>query len=169
MPERTYDFLLSTYETEILKTLGIWSAFPESAASYRPDEKSRTVLEHMEHQVESEERWMRVMLGIETGDPYPRERTRAAFAQKYSEDAQRRLEMLRSKPEEWWREHVEFFDVKRSRAWIMTRRIAHTAHHRGQLAVYLRLLQIPQPSVYGPTADTGGRVIYQFPPQARHA
>lgn len=29
----------------------------------------------------------------------------------------------------------------------------HTYHHRGQLTVYLRLLGVPVPSVYGPTAD----------------
>ncbi|XZF13757.1 DinB family protein [Chitinophagaceae bacterium MMS25-I14] len=29
----------------------------------------------------------------------------------------------------------------------------HTYHHRGQLSVYLRLLDIPVPGVYGPTAD----------------
>jgi len=29
----------------------------------------------------------------------------------------------------------------------------HWYHHRGQLLVYLRLLDIPVPSVYGPTAD----------------
>jgi uncharacterized damage-inducible protein DinB len=30
----------------------------------------------------------------------------------------------------------------------------HTYHHRGQLTVYLRLLDVPLPPVYGPTADT---------------
>jgi uncharacterized damage-inducible protein DinB len=29
----------------------------------------------------------------------------------------------------------------------------HIVHHRGQLSVYLRLLDVPLPSVYGPTAD----------------
>jgi uncharacterized damage-inducible protein DinB len=29
----------------------------------------------------------------------------------------------------------------------------HVYHHRGQLTVYLRLLDVPVPSVYGPTAD----------------
>ncbi len=29
----------------------------------------------------------------------------------------------------------------------------HIYHHRGQLSVYLRLLDVPVPSVYGPTAD----------------
>lgn len=29
----------------------------------------------------------------------------------------------------------------------------HIVHHRGQLSVYLRLLNIPVPSIYGPSAD----------------
>ena len=29
----------------------------------------------------------------------------------------------------------------------------HLYHHRGQVLVYLRLLDVPVPSVYGPTAD----------------
>lgn len=32
--------------------------------------------------------------------------------------------------------------------------VGHIAHHRGQLTVYLRMLDVPLPSVYGPTADT---------------
>jgi uncharacterized damage-inducible protein DinB len=32
---------------------------------------------------------------------------------------------------------------------------SHLAHHRGQLTVYLRLNDVPVPSVYGPTADEG--------------
>ncbi|MCL1892625.1 MAG: DinB family protein [Holophagaceae bacterium] len=31
--------------------------------------------------------------------------------------------------------------------------IKHSVHHRGQLSVYLRLLDVPLPQVYGPTAD----------------
>jgi uncharacterized damage-inducible protein DinB len=30
----------------------------------------------------------------------------------------------------------------------------HLIHHRGQLSVYLRLKDVPLPSIYGPTADT---------------
>ena len=30
----------------------------------------------------------------------------------------------------------------------------HIYHHRGQLSVYLRLLDVPLPSIYGPSADT---------------
>ena len=31
----------------------------------------------------------------------------------------------------------------------------HIFHHRGQLTVYLRLIDVPVPSIYGPTADEG--------------
>lgn len=31
--------------------------------------------------------------------------------------------------------------------------ISHLVHHRGQMSVYLRLLDVPVPSLYGPTAD----------------
>jgi hypothetical protein len=72
-------------------------------------------------------------------------------------------------PEAWFEEDVGFFDVVRSRAWILVRRVAHSAHHRGQLTTYLRILGHELYSTYGPTADTGGlfqngaRVIYQYP------
>jgi len=35
------------------------------------------------------------------------------------------------------------------RSWILN----HLIHHRGQLSVYLRMHNVPLPSVYGPTAD----------------
>ncbi len=33
----------------------------------------------------------------------------------------------------------------------------HLVHHRGQLSVYMRMLEIPVPSIYGPSADEGNR------------
>ncbi|MFL5574485.1 MAG: DinB family protein [Gemmatimonadaceae bacterium] len=36
---------------------------------------------------------------------------------------------------------------------LRTLMLNHTYHHRGQLTVYLRLLDVPLPPVYGPTAD----------------
>jgi len=38
-------------------------------------------------------------------------------------------------------------------AFIRAVMLNHWYHHRGQLLVYLRLLDLPVPSVYGPTAD----------------
>lgn len=34
--------------------------------------------------------------------------------------------------------------------------ISHTIHHRAQLGVYLRLNDVPVPSIYGPSADDSG-------------
>ena len=36
---------------------------------------------------------------------------------------------------------------------VVRQTISHLSHHRGQMTVYLRLLDIPVPSIYGPTAD----------------
>lgn len=37
---------------------------------------------------------------------------------------------------------------------LRTLMMNHIIHHRGQLSVYLRLNDVPLPSIYGPTADT---------------
>jgi uncharacterized damage-inducible protein DinB len=34
--------------------------------------------------------------------------------------------------------------------------MSHNIHHRAQLGVYLRLNDVPVPSIYGPSADEGG-------------
>ena len=39
-------------------------------------------------------------------------------------------------------------------AMLRTLMMNHIIHHRGQLSVYLRLHDVPLPSIYGPTADT---------------
>ncbi len=36
---------------------------------------------------------------------------------------------------------------------LRTMMLNHLIHHRGQLTVYLRMLDVPLPSIYGPTAD----------------
>jgi uncharacterized damage-inducible protein DinB len=45
-----------------------------------------------------------------------------------------------------------FFEMPRI-AVIRSMGLNHIIHHRGQLSVYLRLQDVPLPSVYGPTAD----------------
>jgi uncharacterized damage-inducible protein DinB len=164
-----FGFLVDTYETERLKTLSIWSQFREDDLDLRPEPRARTPLEHMVHQCVSEDGWMTRMLGIEIGwPPLPVPESRLNFLRHYAEATRRRLEQLRQRPAEWFEGETAFFDVRRSRAWVLVRRIAHSAHHRGQLTVYLRLLNQPLYSTYGPTADTGGlpasgpQVVYRY-------
>jgi uncharacterized damage-inducible protein DinB len=165
-----YAFLLDTYDTERLKTLSVWSLFRDEDLAFRPEPRARTPQEQMVHQCVSEDLWMKNMLGIDLGEPpLPVSEVRLEFLRRYADASGRRLERLRGMPEEWFEGDTKFFDVQRSRAWVLTRRIAHSAHHRGQLTTYLRLLGRDLYSTYGPTADTGGLfqngapVIYRYP------
>ncbi len=168
-----YKFLVDTYDTERIKTLSVWSMFRDEDLSIRPhprDRRGRNAHEHMVHQCMSEDIWFRNMLGIDVGvSPLPEQETRLEFINRYAEDSRKRITALKEKDKAWWEEIVAFFDAQRSRAWIMTRRIAHTAHHRGQLTMMLRMLGREIHSTYGPSADTGGLpknhalTIYSYP------
>jgi uncharacterized damage-inducible protein DinB len=155
-----YAFLVETYDTERIKVLSVWSEFHDEDLRVRPrrdDPRGRSVREHMVHQCVSEDFWFRTMLDIDVGaPPLPGQETRLEFIKRYAEDSGKRLGALQAKPERWWEEDAIFFDVKRSRAWIMTRRLTHTSHHRGQQMAMLRMLGRDLHSNYGPTADTGG-------------
>jgi hypothetical protein len=122
----------------------------------------------MVHQCVSEDTWMKNMLGVDPGRPaLPAQETRLDFIRHYAEVSGQRAAMLREKPQSWFDETTAFFEVQRPRSWIMLRRLTHSAHHRAQLVVYLRLLGHAVYSTYGPTADTGGlpkhgaRVVYR--------
>jgi uncharacterized damage-inducible protein DinB len=168
-----YSFLIETYATERIKVVSVWSEFRDEELPARPregDPRGRSIHEQMVHQCVSEDAWFRNMLGIDVGaPPLPAKETRLEFIRRYAEDSGKRLAALQAKDERWWEQEVSFFDVKRSRAWVMTRRIAHTSHHRGQQMAMLRMLGHDVHSNYGPTADTGGLMqnhaptIYAYP------
>lgn len=155
-----YEFLVETYETERIKVVSVWSEFRDEDLLVRPrmdDPRGRSVHEQMVHQCVSENLWFVGMLGIDVGaPPLPAVETRMEFMKQYAKDSGERLTALRAKDEAWWEAETKFFDVPRSRAWVMVRRIAHTAHHRGQQMAILRMLGRELHSNYGPTADTGG-------------
>lgn len=165
----TFDFLLDTYDTERLKTLSVWSVFREEDMEFRAAPRIRTPREQMVHQCVSEDNWMKGMLGIDSGQPpLPAAETKHDFLHHYATTSGERLRRLREKPESWFNETTMFFDVPRTKSWVMLRRLTHSTHHRAQLVVYLRLLGRPVYSTYGPTADTGGLfqnrapVIYRY-------
>ena len=162
-----YGFLIETYRTERVKVVSVWSMFNDADLPQRPnraDPRGRSVHEHMVHQCVSENLWFKNMLGIDVNaPPLPAREVRWEFMARYAEDSGKRLTALEEKPEPWWEDVVSFFDVPRSRAWIMTRRLTHTAQHRGQLLAMLRMLGRDLHSTYGPTADTGGLMQDQAP------
>jgi len=162
-----YAFLIESYGTERIKVVSVWSEFRDEDLAVRPredDSRGRSVREQMVHQCVSEDLWFRNMLGIDVGaPPLPASETRMEFIKRYAEDSGKRLSALQEKEEGWWEESVKFFDVPRSRAWVMVRRLTHTSHHRGQLMAMLRMLGREVHSNYGPTADTGGLMANHAP------
>jgi uncharacterized damage-inducible protein DinB len=155
-----YDFLVDTYATERIKVLSVWTEFRDEDLEVRPrasDSRGRSVHEQMVHQCVSEDLWFRTMLKIDVGaPPLPAIESRTEFIRRYAEDSGKRLAVLQAKGEAWWESETTFFDVQRSMAWVVTRRMTHTSHHRGQQTAMLRMLGRDLHSNYGPTADTGG-------------
>ena len=154
--QSVFQHLLDTYASECNKVISTWLAFAPNDMEFRPHPRSSTVLEIMKHELLSGRRFFGEFLGAPEPPPaevLPQENTPQAFADRMRELALPRLDFLASRTEPWWLERVPFFDVERERIWIFWRRVLHTAHHRTQLTVYLRLLNKPVPPIYGPTAD----------------
>ena len=53
----------------------------------------------------------------------------------------------------WSLKHGDRVLFTTSRGETIRSTLNHLIHHRGQLTVYLRLVDVPVPSIYGPTAD----------------
>jgi uncharacterized damage-inducible protein DinB len=96
-------------------------------------------------------------LDLAAGPGYSFERTETLLAEFDRNVKRLRANLKKAKPAEWRREwHVragdQIFDTS-NRKDAMRNTINHLVHHRGQLTVYLRLNEVPVPSLYGPTAD----------------
>jgi uncharacterized damage-inducible protein DinB len=151
-----FQHVLDTYASETNKIIPVWRAFGDEDLIYRPHPRSSTVVEIFKHQLLSERRFFAEFLGVPepaAASILPVTQTVEAYADRLLELATPRLDALAAAGESWWLEEVNFFDVRRQRIWIFWRRVLHTAHHRTQLTMYLRLLNRPVPSTYGPTAD----------------
>ena len=151
-----FQHLLKTYASEVNKLNSVWNEFGEDDFSFKPHPRSTTVGEIMQHELLSERRFFGEFLGlpeVPANEVLPQNRTPQAFAARMVELSRPRLDFMAKQDEDWWLAVVPFFDVERERIWILWRRILHTAHHRAQLGVYLRMLNKKVPSIYGPTAD----------------
>lgn len=151
-----WQHLVDTYAGETNKTASVWHCFTPEDLPWKPHPRSSSVEEIVKHQLLSERRFFAEFIG--TPEPPAAEILPAApaldaYVQRYVQLAAARLAWLAAQTETVWLQTVPFFDVERERIWVFWRRVLHTAHHRTQLTVYLRLLHRPVPSTYGPTAD----------------
>lgn len=151
-----FQHLLDTYASETNKVISVWREFTMEDMPFRPHPRSSSVRDILRHQLLSERRFFGEFLG--TPEPpaskvLPEAETPERYATRLLQLAAPRLTFLARQDESWWLEEVPFFDVRRERIWVFWRRVLHTAHHRTQLTVYLRLLERSVPATYGPTAD----------------
>jgi uncharacterized damage-inducible protein DinB len=151
-----FQHMLDTYASETNKVASVWREFSTDELSFRPHPRSSTVQDIFKHQLLSERRFFGEFLGLPeppAEEVLPPGQAPADYAERLARLALPRLGFIATRDEAWWLVVVPFFDVERTRVWIFWRRLLHTAHHRTQLAIYLRLLGKIVPSTYGPTAD----------------
>ena len=151
-----FQHMLETYASETNKVVSVWREFGNDDMSFRPHPRSTSVGDILKHQLLSERRFFGEFMGTPEpapSDVLPAEWSRAAAIDRFAQLARARLAVLAGQSSEWWLVRVPFFEVERERVWVFWRRVLHTAHHRTQLTVYLRMLNRSVPPTYGPTAD----------------
>lgn len=149
--------VVDTYASETNKTAAVWSELRDDQLEFRPHPRSQSVGGILDHQLLSERRFFAEFIGlseppVEAILPSP-SRTVVAYVGRFVELARARLSQLAAGDEAFWLAEVPFFDVRRQRIWVFWRRVLHTAHHRAQVGLALRLLEDRVPPTYGPTAD----------------
>ena len=150
--------LVETYASETNKTGSIWSELRDDQLDFAPHRRSSTVRQVLVHQILSERRFFAEFIGlaeppVESLLPPGESPGVAAYVERLVALARARLPALAAGDEAFWLAEVPFFDVRRERIWVFWRRVLHTAHHRAQVGLCLRLLEDRVPPTYGPTAD----------------
>jgi uncharacterized damage-inducible protein DinB len=153
--------LLPEFEQEMATTRRLLERVPTEQGQWKPHPKSFS-LGHLTQLVAGRPGWIVSTLrgediDLNEGDPYSYEPTEklVALFDGFVADVKSELSLATDDEFElpWSLKaggHVLFTQKRRE---VVRQHINHLVHHRGQLSVYLRLLDIPVPSIYGPTAD----------------
>ncbi|GAC1651713.1 MAG: hypothetical protein NVS4B3_12830 [Gemmatimonadaceae bacterium] len=151
-------------EGEFDATRRLLARFPDAHADWRPHEKS-TPLAHLAAHVAQLPSFASVILTTDELDfathPYSATTARTATALLALHDrttAEAREALTAMTPErldaQWTlRAGNQIFLRDRRGKLLRQNLVGHVAHHRGQLSVYYRLLGVPVPGMYGPSAD----------------
>jgi uncharacterized damage-inducible protein DinB len=159
------DLVLGDLATELDKTRVVLEAVPESHFDWRPHDKSWPIGGLANH-ISNLPMWATMVLtlpGLDLAAGPPRSEPPASLA-AVLENFDRNRSGLEaavasatdgSLAEEWTLRKGEHVIMKGPRAVVLRQAgLTHMAHHRGQLTIYLRLLDQPVPETYGPTADS---------------
>lgn len=151
------------YESELEKTKRILAVLKEENKDWKPHEKSMSIKDLAAHIVELQI-WFGNALKNTFYDFHSDYRPlEFSDFQELEEILDRgvkeNMEFVKESKIEFW---LENFQLKMGEqvlaslpraAFLRSVLTNHLIHHRGQLTVYLRMLDIPVPGIYGPSAD----------------
>lgn len=155
--------LLLEFDAEMANTRKILAAVPEDMFTWKPHHKSMTLGRLAGHVAEMAN-WALVTIQVDTLELTPGQKgfnpaSKSELLSRFEENvSQARAALAGLKQEQLetiWRltfGEKTLFEMPRAaviRATVMN----HMIHHRGQLSVYLRLLDAAVPGMYGPSAD----------------
>ena len=159
------DALLPEFDHEMTVTRKLLERVPEGQFAWRPHAKSMSLGELSQH-VANLPMWGTMTLTRSEIDVAEQGRLPAATGRtellttfdRHVKEARAALvdksdgELMAA-----WalkREGQTIFEMPRAAVW-RSFVLSHLIHHRGQLSVYLRMQDVPLPSIYGPSADEG--------------
>jgi uncharacterized damage-inducible protein DinB len=155
--------LLKEMDQEAQSTRKMLSRIPDSAFTWKPHEKSMTIKQLATHIAEIPG-WVSIALTtseldfasnhVEPAEVNSTAELLEAFDKSLA-DGKAQLEKATEAdllPNWTMRNGEEIYSV-RTKGEVIRMSFCQTVHHRAQLGVYLRLLNIPIPGSYGPSAD----------------
>jgi uncharacterized damage-inducible protein DinB len=160
--------LLPEFDHEMANTRRMLEAVPAADAAWKPHAKSSSLGDLAAH-VATLAQWARLVLEqpeLDLGSP-----ANASIAKVPFTTVPELLEQFDRHVREARAALASVADAAMGATWTLKNRgttifsmpraavvrgfiLSHMIHHRGQLSVYLRLRDVPLPSLYGPTADT---------------
>lgn len=159
------EWLLPEFDHEIGATRRVLERLSDDRLDWRPHDKSRTAGGLATH-IANIPLWARSVLDATSFDvttlaPAPGAlASRAEMLHLFDQSTTRSRAIMDRTDAEYlavWtlrRGEHEVFSVPRLMA-FRSFVLNHLIHHRGQLSVYLRLMNVPVPPIYGPSADEG--------------
>lgn len=157
--------LLPEFDHEMQTTRRTLERVPEDKLTWKPHEKSMTMGELATH-LATINGWAEAILGTESFDvstapPNPELKSRSELLAAFDKSvasARKAMEKASDaelmKPWSLISAGKTVFTLPRV-AVLRSFIFSHSIHHRGQFSVYLRLNDVPVPSIYGPSADEG--------------
>lgn len=153
--------LLPEFDQEMATTRRVLERVPDAKSDWKPHPKSFS-LAHLAQLVAGMPSWMITMLkkpelDLAAFPGYSNQKT-ATLLQMFDAGVKGAREALAASQdaefdETWSLKHGAHVLSAQPRREVIRTHLNHSVHHRAQLGLYLRMLDVPVPSMYGPTAD----------------